>query len=85
MSGPPGSGKTMLARRLPGLLPLLSLEEALEVTEVHSAAGRPRSLSLPLAMAVLALAMSCGGDPAPPQGAAATAAQGAFVTVPSEM
>jgi magnesium chelatase family protein len=37
--GPPGSGKTMLARRLPALLPLLTLEEALEVTEIHSAAG----------------------------------------------
>ncbi|HWG93710.1 MAG TPA: magnesium chelatase domain-containing protein, partial [Mycobacteriales bacterium] len=38
--GPPGSGKTMLAERLPGLLPPLSREEALEVTAVHSVAGR---------------------------------------------
>ncbi|HEY1693506.1 MAG TPA: YifB family Mg chelatase-like AAA ATPase [Polyangiaceae bacterium] len=37
--GPPGAGKTMLARRLPGLLPPLSTEEALEVTAVHSVAG----------------------------------------------
>lgn len=37
--GPPGSGKTMLARRLPGLLPPLSGEEALEVTAIHSVAG----------------------------------------------
>ncbi|MGI8759522.1 MAG: YifB family Mg chelatase-like AAA ATPase [Acidimicrobiales bacterium] len=41
--GPPGAGKTMLARRLPGLLPDLGRAEALEVTRVHSAAG----LSLP--------------------------------------
>jgi len=40
-SGPPGSGKTMLARRLPGLLPPLTLEEALDVATVHSAAGLP--------------------------------------------
>ena len=39
MIGPPGSGKTMLAERLPGLLPPLSPDEALEVTRVHSAAG----------------------------------------------
>ena len=39
MIGPPGSGKTMLARRLPGLLPDLTLHEALEVTRVHSVAG----------------------------------------------
>ncbi len=39
MVGPPGSGKTMLARRLPGILPALSLEEALEVTRIHSVAG----------------------------------------------
>jgi magnesium chelatase family protein len=37
--GPPGAGKTMLARRLPGLLPPLSLDEALTVTTVHSVAG----------------------------------------------
>ena len=37
--GPPGSGKTMLAERLPGILPPLCLSEALEVTAVHSVAG----------------------------------------------
>ncbi|MGA1603669.1 MAG: YifB family Mg chelatase-like AAA ATPase [Prochlorothrix sp.] len=37
--GPPGSGKTMLARRLPGILPPLNFEEALEVTQIHSVAG----------------------------------------------
>ncbi len=37
--GPPGSGKTMLARRLPGILPAMSLDEALETTRVHSVAG----------------------------------------------
>lgn len=37
--GPPGAGKTMLAKRLPSLLPPLSTDEALEVTRVHSAAG----------------------------------------------
>lgn len=39
MSGPPGSGKTMLAKRLPGLLPALAESERLEVTRVHSVAG----------------------------------------------
>ena len=39
MIGPPGAGKTMLARRLPGILPPPSFDEALEITQVHSAAG----------------------------------------------
>ncbi len=39
LSGPPGSGKTMLARRVPGILPPLTLPERIEVTKVHSASG----------------------------------------------
>ena len=39
--GPPGSGKTMLAKRLPGILPPMSLEESLETTRIHSVASGP--------------------------------------------
>jgi magnesium chelatase family protein len=46
MSGPPGVGKTMLARRLPSILPPLSKAEALEVTRIHSIAGVHRGVAL---------------------------------------
>lgn len=40
--GPPGSGKTMLAKRMPSILPPLTLEESLETTQIHSVAGQMR-------------------------------------------
>ena len=39
MIGPPGAGKSMLAKRIPTILPRMSLEEALETTRIHSSAG----------------------------------------------
>ncbi|MDE6808032.1 MAG: YifB family Mg chelatase-like AAA ATPase, partial [Prevotella sp.] len=47
MIGPPGSGKSMLAKRLPSILPPLSLHESLETTQIHSVAGKlPRDTRL---------------------------------------
>lgn len=48
LAGPPGCGKSMLAQRLPGLLPALGLEEAMEVASIHSIAGH-RPPDAPLA------------------------------------
>jgi magnesium chelatase family protein len=46
MSGPPGSGKTMLARRLPGILPPLTADESIQVTKIYSAAGETNGSGL---------------------------------------
>lgn len=48
MVGPPGAGKTMLAKRLPGILPALDAAASLEVTRIHSAAGELRPEQIPL-------------------------------------
>ncbi len=46
MQGPPGSGKTLLARSFPSILPSMTLDEALEVTRIHSIAGTLNALNL---------------------------------------
>lgn len=45
MIGPPGSGKTMIARRLPGILPQLDMEEAIETLKIHSVAGLVKNMA----------------------------------------
>jgi magnesium chelatase family protein len=83
LAGPPGTGKTMLARRLPGILPRLPPDEALEVTRIHSVAGlldpgRPL-ITIPPFRAphhTASVASIVGGGPSPRPGEASLAHRG---------
>jgi len=76
MIGPPGSGKSMLARRLPSILPALSGREALEATEIHSVLGltsqqSPMVTQRPFRSphhSISAMGMAGGGSPVPRPG-----------------
>jgi magnesium chelatase family protein len=83
LAGPPGTGKSMLARRLPGILPPLTADEALEVTRIHSVAGllspdrplvRRRPFRMPHQSASVAAIV--GGGPGPRPGEATLAHRG---------
>lgn len=82
MLGPPGSGKSMLAARLPGLLPPLDINQTIEATAVHSVAGR--AVSLPIHTApfvaphhsVTRAALLGGGSGRPKPGAVSLAHHG---------
>lgn len=73
LSGSPGSGKTLLARAVPSILPKMTADEALEVTKIHSAAGvwrgdcvvRARPWRAPHHTASAAAVIGGGSDPAP--------------------
>jgi magnesium chelatase family protein len=83
LAGPPGTGKTMLARRLPGILPRLPPDEALEVTRIHSVAGllppgRPLVTVPPFRAPhhTASVAAIVGGGPGPRPGEASLAHRG---------
>ncbi|HUK94598.1 MAG TPA: YifB family Mg chelatase-like AAA ATPase [Gaiellaceae bacterium] len=83
LAGPPGTGKTMLARRLPGILPRLPPDEALEVTRIHSVAGllppgRPLVTVAPFRAPHHTASVSAivGGGPTPRPGEASLAHRG---------
>jgi magnesium chelatase family protein len=82
-AGPPGTGKSMLARRLPGVLPPLTAEEALQVTRIYSVAGllapgRPLVRTRPFRMPhqSASVAAIVGGGPGPRPGEATLAHHG---------
>jgi magnesium chelatase family protein len=86
LAGPPGTGKTMLGRRLPGILPKLAGDEALEVTRIHSVAGvLPRGRVLIEAPPFRAphhsasAAAIVGGGPGPRPGEASLAHRGVLL------
>jgi len=83
LAGPPGTGKSMLARRLPGILPPLARDEALEVTRIYSVAGlltpgRPLVRTPPFRMphSSASVAALVGGGPGPRPGEATLAHHG---------
>jgi magnesium chelatase family protein len=83
MIGPPGTGKTMLARRLPGILPLLTEDEMLEVVAVHSVGGLLPPGTLPSRTApfraphhTISMAGLIGGGPGPRPGEVSLAHRG---------
>ena len=86
LAGPPGTGKTMLARRLPGILPQLSEDEVLEVTRIHSVAGllppdRPLVATPPFRAPHhgASTAAIVGGGPGPRPGEATLAHRGVLL------
>src|SRR5207253_4278983 len=86
LAGPPGTGKTMLARRLPGILPRLPPGEALEVTRIHSVAGllppgRPLVTVPPFRAPhhSASIAAIVGGGPGPRPGEASLAHRGVLL------
>ena len=86
LAGPPGTGKTMLARRLPGVLPVLDDTDALEVTRIHSVAGvlapdRPLVSQPPFRAPhhTASAAAIVGGGPGPRPGEASLAHHGVLL------
>jgi magnesium chelatase family protein len=86
LAGPPGTGKTMLGRRLPGILPPLAADQALEVTRIHSVAGllapeHPLVLTPPFRAPhhSASTAAIVGGGPGPRPGEATLAHRGVLL------